>query len=128
MSGTRATTRKRARTASDATSSDAQKEMVHGLEGVQSAAECARTRDVEFRYDDDSIILIARDVEFRVYKGLLADHSPVFKDMFSLPQPPITASFSSTHTDLPCPVVHLSDSPEDLRHVLRAYLPRGDSR
>ncbi|OJT03172.1 hypothetical protein TRAPUB_6248 [Trametes pubescens] len=46
----------------------------------------------------------------------------MLKDMFSLPQPPATASM----TDDACPVVHLSDSPDDLRYVLRAYMPKGD--
>ncbi|KAI0742447.1 hypothetical protein C8Q80DRAFT_1188462 [Daedaleopsis nitida] len=38
-----------------------------------------RTRDGEFWYEDGSIILVARDVEFRIYyKGLLAIHSSIF--------------------------------------------------
>lgn len=45
-----------------------------------------RQRDTEFWYDDGNIILVARDVEFRVFKGILAEYSPVFKDMCSLPQ------------------------------------------
>ncbi|EIW56922.1 uncharacterized protein TRAVEDRAFT_81124, partial [Trametes versicolor FP-101664 SS1] len=79
----------------------------------------------EFWYSDGNIILVARDVEFRVYKGLLADHSLVFRDMFSLPQPHATSSSTAALAEVPCPVVHLSDSPEDLRHVLRVYMPRG---
>ncbi|EIW56925.1 uncharacterized protein TRAVEDRAFT_127403 [Trametes versicolor FP-101664 SS1] len=93
---------------------------------MRSAQSVLRKRDEEFWYCDGSIILVAGDVEFRIYKGLLADHSPVFKDMFSLPQPPVAAS--PTRTNDPCPVVHLSDSPDDLRHVLRAYMPKGDPR
>ena len=49
-------------------------------------------RDEEFWYEDGNIILTARRVEFRVFKGILANHSPVFRDMFSLPQPPSNAS------------------------------------
>lgn len=75
-------------------------------------------KDSEFWYEDGNVILLARDVKFRVYKGILADHSPVFKDMFSLPQPP--GSVES------CPTVRITDSPEDLRHVLRVYI-RGTS-
>ncbi|KAL1938142.1 hypothetical protein VTO73DRAFT_11971 [Trametes versicolor] len=80
-----------------------------------------RQRDEEFWYEDGTIILIAGNVEFRIYKGILAEHSPVFKDMFSLPQPPQAAP-----DDLPCHVVHVSDSPEDLRHVLRIYMAKSD--
>ncbi|KAL1938144.1 hypothetical protein VTO73DRAFT_11973 [Trametes versicolor] len=83
----------------------------------------SRQHDEEFWYDDGTIILIAGNVEFRVYKGILAEHSPVFSDMFSLPQPPQGAV---TPGDPPCPVVHVSDSPEDLRHVLRVYMPKSD--
>ncbi len=78
-------------------------------------------RDEEFWYEDGTVILVARDVEFRVFKGILADHSPVFRDMFSLPQPPEAAI-------APCPVVHVTDTPEDLRHLLRACIPKIHSR
>lgn len=85
-----------------------------------------RTRDEEFWYSDGSIILVARDVEFRVYKGLLTRHSPVFRDMFFLPQLP--ASVPAECAEPSCPMVHLSDSSEDLRHILRVYMPRGGPR
>ncbi|TFK88107.1 hypothetical protein K466DRAFT_521356 [Polyporus arcularius HHB13444] len=80
-------------------------------------------RDGEFWYEDGSIILVARTVQFRVYKGVLADLSPVFADMFSLPQP--TSSLPAAPAD--CPLVHLDDSPEDLRHILRALFPKKDT-
>ncbi|RPD53663.1 hypothetical protein L227DRAFT_384391 [Lentinus tigrinus ALCF2SS1-6] len=80
-----------------------------------------RQRDEEFWFEDGSVILVARNVEFRVYMRVLADHSPVFADMFSLPQPK-SAATDRAHG---CPIVPLEeDSPEDLRHVLRALLPR----
>ncbi|KAL1938152.1 hypothetical protein VTO73DRAFT_11981 [Trametes versicolor] len=113
---------KRARTLSTVSGSGLQIGEKQNAEHMQSAQSVLRKRDEEFWYCDGSIILVAGDVEFRIYKGLLADHSPVFKDMFSLPQPPATAS----PTNDPCPVVYLSDSPDDLRHVLRAYMPKGD--
>ncbi|OJT05562.1 hypothetical protein TRAPUB_3611 [Trametes pubescens] len=86
-----------------------------------------RKRDKEFWHSDGTIILVARDIEFRVFKGILAEHSPVFRDMFSLPQPVDASSSTPPHraADDPCPIVHLSDSPEDLRHVLRVYMPKG---
>lgn len=89
---------------------------------------CAVFSRAEFWFGDGNIILVARDVEFRVYKGILADHSPVFDDMFSFPQPtpsttpPLATSTGST-TDT-CPFVHLTDSPEDLRHLLRVCMPK----
>ena len=84
----------------------------------------AKQQDEEFWYEDGTVILVVHDVEFRIYKGLLADHSPVFRDMFSLPQPPDPPEAGCA----PCPVVHLADSPEDLRYVLRIYMARGDPR
>ncbi|KAH9856172.1 hypothetical protein C2E23DRAFT_810383 [Lenzites betulinus] len=77
-----------------------------------------RERDKEHWYEDGNIIIVAAHVEFRVYKGILADHSPIFKDMFALPQPA-----DSQSTDVP--EVHVSDEPEDLRHMLQACMPKG---
>ncbi len=88
----------------------------------------ARTRDTEFWFEDGNVILVAKSYEFRVFEGILAHHSPVFQDMFSLPQPVSSALPEGTQTLDACPVVHLSDSPEDLRHVLRICLPRNDLR
>lgn len=118
------TSRKRARALSNASGSDIQNGEKKDAEHMQFPQSVLRKRDEEFWYSDGSIILVAGDVEFRIYKGLLADHSPVFRDMFSLPQPPVIASLTIDT----CPVVHLSDSPYDLRHVLRAYMPKGDYR
>ncbi|KAI0705966.1 hypothetical protein C8T65DRAFT_740693 [Cerioporus squamosus] len=52
-------------------------------------------KDEEFWMDDGTIILIARGVGFRVYWGVLSSHSPVFAEMFSLPQPAQSPSPSS---------------------------------
>ncbi|KAI0683669.1 hypothetical protein C8T65DRAFT_749389 [Cerioporus squamosus] len=82
-------------------------------------------RDEEFWLDDGTVILIARDVEFRVYGGVLATHSPVFKELLSEDSPVRTVSINGKD-DVPCPVVALSDSPEDLRHILRVYMPRSE--
>ncbi|KAL1938262.1 hypothetical protein VTO73DRAFT_11713 [Trametes versicolor] len=120
-------TRKRARL--DSNSGDPRDE--NGTQQASGEAhavsESTRKRDEEFWYDDGNIILIARDVEFRVYRGILAEKSPVFSDMFSLPQPPAgSSSAPAAVADGSCPVVHLSDSPEDIRQMLRAFMPRDD--
>ncbi|KAI0742438.1 hypothetical protein C8Q80DRAFT_907174 [Daedaleopsis nitida] len=81
------------------------------------AGERVARKDPDFWFDDGTVALVARDVEFRVYKGILAEHSPVFADMFSLPQ-------SSAECGTRVPVVHLTDSPEDVRHVMRALYPK----
>ena len=74
-------------------------------------------RDSELWFEDGTIILVARGVGFKVYRGPLVDHSPVFKDMLSLPQP------AATQVAPACPVIPLPDSPADLRHVLRVLMP-----
>ncbi|RPD58554.1 hypothetical protein L226DRAFT_489919 [Lentinus tigrinus ALCF2SS1-7] len=74
-------------------------------------------QDEEFWYEDGNIVLVVGDVKFRVFRGILADHSPVFREMFSLPQPPVEAT-------CPCPVIHLIDSPKEMRHILRVCFPK----
>ncbi|OJT09463.1 hypothetical protein TRAPUB_14066 [Trametes pubescens] len=113
-------TRKRARLDSATDDGcDTRQSTAEGSEDpVQDNSGSARTRDEEFWYDDGTIILVAGNVEFRVYKGILAENSSVFRDMFSLPQPPISSS-DVPSSENGCPIVHLSDSPEDLRHILR---------
>ncbi|KAI0743007.1 hypothetical protein C8Q80DRAFT_948709 [Daedaleopsis nitida] len=80
-------------------------------------------RDDEFWFEDGTVTLVARDVEFRVYKGLLASRSPVFRDMFSLPQPTTSSDIPSTPVSLDVPRVHLTDSPDTFRELLRILTP-----
>jgi len=79
----------------------------------------------EFTADDADIILRASRCnvtrEFRVHKTLLSIASPVFKDMFSIPQP----VSSTTPTEAPIPVIDVHDSPEDLEVFLRIIYPLG---
>ncbi|KAI0742514.1 hypothetical protein C8Q80DRAFT_1273169 [Daedaleopsis nitida] len=78
-------------------------------------------RDSEFWFENGNLTLIARDVEFRVWKAPLAAHSLVFRDMFSLPQPEAeTGQGSSSPTT---PIIHLSESPDELRQCLRVFFP-----
>lgn len=70
-------------------------------------------------YDDGNIVLEAELTQFRVYRGILCESSEVFKDLFSVPQPPSAEVLVDG-----CPVVHLSDSADDLQHVLKALYQR----
>ncbi|KIP02843.1 hypothetical protein PHLGIDRAFT_20388 [Phlebiopsis gigantea 11061_1 CR5-6] len=54
---------------------------------------------------------------FRIHRSVLAMKSGVFRDMFSLPQPEVDNA--SRQTD-DCPVIRLSDSPEDLAYFFDA--------
>ena len=95
--------------------------------GVQT--ESSLKHDDELWFANGNLVLIARDVEFRIWKTPLIRHSPVFRDMLSLPQDAPSSSTSSNETSTTVAsgaapaVVHLSDSPEDLRHFLRAFFP-----
>ncbi|RPD75421.1 hypothetical protein L226DRAFT_485561 [Lentinus tigrinus ALCF2SS1-7] len=96
----------------------ARKRTRHDEDAPQPQGLADLTRDKEFWLDDGSIVLITQKTAFKVYKGLLAAQSPVFADMVA------TATPDPEHSLEGCPVVHLSDSPEDMRHFLRALLPK----
>ena len=76
-------------------------------------------RDLHLWFDDGSIVLQAESTQFRVYRGILAANSPVFKDMFSLPQP------NGEELVEGCPVVTLHDSAVDMGHFLRSIHDAG---
>ncbi|KAM5537289.1 hypothetical protein V8D89_009019 [Ganoderma adspersum] len=78
-------------------------------------------RDAEFWISDGTIILVAQNVEFRFYRALLTDHSPVFKAMFAGQHPTRVVPIDEQQS-IGCPVIQLTDSPQDLRHILRAYV------
>ena len=65
--------------------------------------------------DDGSIVIQAENSQFRIHRTTLSRHSPVFRDMFSIPQPT-----DSDDTVDGCPIVRLSDSAEDVTHLLAA--------
>lgn len=90
-----------------------------------SAAKLLVKQDDEFWFEDGNIVLIARDIEFCVFKGILAKHSPLFRDMFSLPPPSRPLGSLQSHAAVAdtCSTVHLSDSPEDFGHILRVCMP-----
>ncbi|TFK85584.1 hypothetical protein K466DRAFT_551810 [Polyporus arcularius HHB13444] len=108
---------------------DASMENVEGAVEMDRGVLDALQKDEEFWFDDGTITLIAEDVEFRVYKGLLARLSPVLADMFSLPQPvtledktgPIGSDSATPH------VVHLTDGPQAFRILLKAIAPADEA-
>ncbi len=85
------------------------------LEGMGGKAE----RDKTFWFHDGTIVVLAGNIEFKVYAGPLIEHSPVFQVMFSLPQ----AGADPSAADRVRPPVHLSDSPCELRYLFELMLP-----
>ncbi|TFK84824.1 hypothetical protein K466DRAFT_210506 [Polyporus arcularius HHB13444] len=79
----------------------------------------AATRDADYWFEDGNIILVSENVSFKVYRGLLAEHSSVFRSMLDVGQ--------GTHNPAEvvdgCPVVPLYDSPNDLRGLFRIIFP-----
>ena len=69
--------------------------------------------------DTDIILKSSDDVQFNAYRRILIEASPFFSDMFSLPQPPDAEKWED------CPVVHLSDTVTDLRHILSVLFKVG---
>ena len=79
----------------------------------------------QFTADDADIVLRASRChaprEFRVHKTILSITSPVFKDMFDIPQPVSSATTPEATT----PVIDVDDTPEDLENFLRIIYPFG---
>ena len=75
-------------------------------------------RHEEFWLYDGSVVLAVGDTLFRVHKTVLANHSEVFADLFTVPQP------AGEDTIDGCHIVRLHDSREDFVDLLRAmYQP-----
>ncbi|KAM5536099.1 hypothetical protein V8D89_010198 [Ganoderma adspersum] len=76
------------------------------------------TQDEEFWLEDGNIVLVTKKRTFKICRGLLAIQSPIFADMFATANPNAGQLYDG------CPAIRLSDSPEDLRHLLRALIPK----
>ncbi|KAI1787620.1 hypothetical protein LXA43DRAFT_1098154 [Ganoderma leucocontextum] len=76
----------------------------------------------EFWFDDGNIVLAAQGDCFRVYRGLLATQSTVFAGMFPSSSDSVEDALDGY------PVIHLTDSPHDLVHLLRVLLPTSSIR
>ncbi|KAL4246536.1 hypothetical protein ABKN59_009966 [Abortiporus biennis] len=81
------------------------------------------TKCEEFWFDDGNIVLVARNTSFRVHKGFLRRQSPVFNDILNLPQSPDETSGAQIEA---CPIVQLSDSREDIHHMLSVLYDGGN--
>lgn len=64
--------------------------------------------------DADIILRTSGGKEFLAHKLILSVASPVFRDMFSIPQPP---------TESPLPIIDVDESPEALEVFLRIIYP-----
>ncbi|KAH8101967.1 hypothetical protein BXZ70DRAFT_1007192 [Cristinia sonorae] len=65
-------------------------------------------------FEDGNLVVVAENIGFKVYRGILAQHSEIFSDMLTLPQPADASTMDG------CLVVHVSDSATDIKHVMYA--------
>lgn len=80
------------------------------------------TKHPDLWFEDGNVVLIAENTGFRVYRGLLAKHSDIFRDMFSIPQPHSEAEDVLEG----CPVVRLADDrAEDVATILGILFESG---
>ncbi|KAI1787704.1 hypothetical protein LXA43DRAFT_1028014 [Ganoderma leucocontextum] len=71
-------------------------------------------RDEDVWLSDGNIVIVAADtMAFRVHKSILSLRSEVFRDLFLLPN----ADAATMETMDGCPVVRVSDSPDDIRRL-----------
>ncbi|KAJ7142088.1 hypothetical protein C8R43DRAFT_1109255 [Mycena crocata] len=70
----------------------------------------------ELWFQDGNLVIQAGKSLFRVYRGILATHSPVFEDMLSFPQPPDSELVDG------CPLVRLPDASNEVAVFLKALL------
>jgi hypothetical protein len=70
----------------------------------------------ELWFPDGNIILEARNRRFKVHHGVLSLHSPVFKDMFTLP---IAGNVPAQEGEPPVVVLH--DAGMDVEYMLREF-------
>ncbi|KAM5537023.1 hypothetical protein V8D89_009352 [Ganoderma adspersum] len=77
-------------------------------------------RDEQGWFSDGNIVVVAaNEVAFRVHKGILSLRSEVFRDLFSLANTGTDAATAEVDSETieGCAVVHLTDPPEDVRHL-----------
>ncbi|KAJ7932793.1 hypothetical protein B0H13DRAFT_1701192 [Mycena leptocephala] len=74
----------------------------------------APKRVQELWFEDGNIVIQAGNSQYRVFRGILATHSPVFLDMLSFPQPPDSEVVED------CPLVRLQDKEVEVTPFLRA--------
>ena len=113
--------RKRLRTDSDATASSSTSQTATRGIPDPTAADIvdAATRDGDYWFEDGNIILVSENVAFKVYRGLLAEHSSVFRSMLDIGQAiPNPAEMVDG-----CHVIPLYDSPNDIRGIFRLIYP-----
>ncbi|KAH9930362.1 uncharacterized protein B0H18DRAFT_930687, partial [Fomitopsis serialis] len=89
-------------------------------EGTDAGLTPVKLQSPYDREDGDVILRSSDGVSYKAHRVILTIASPVFADMFSLPQP------TASHQAAPAPVVDLVESSRTLRALLDACYPIAD--
>ncbi len=79
-----------------------------------------RERHKSLWYSTGNVVLVTSKILFRVYDGILAQHSPTLRDRLLLARPDV--EFGQELVDVP--VIHLDDDPTELSHFFSALYDR----
>ncbi|KAH8099850.1 hypothetical protein BXZ70DRAFT_941514 [Cristinia sonorae] len=74
-------------------------------------------RHTDLWYEDGNVVIVADRTAFKVHRTILSQHSLVFADMFSFPQPATNPDESYDG----CPMVQVSDNATDMAIVLDIF-------
>ncbi|TFK47463.1 hypothetical protein OE88DRAFT_806916 [Heliocybe sulcata] len=80
------------------------------------------TRSTDLWFKDGNVVLQAESMLFKVFRGILAINSEIFKAMFALPLPQTPDVYEGQ------PLVIMNDSAEDLTYFLSAIFYRAALR
>lgn len=69
-------------------------------------------RHQDYWFEDGNTVLLVGDIAFRVHRGILSRNSPVFRDLFKVPQEATQEKMDG------CPVVRLSDHGAEVAALL----------
>ena len=77
----------------------------------------ALNRHPDLWFDDGNVVLRVEDTIYKFLRSILSRESPLFADMFSLPQ---AADIDSSDTYHGCPLVRFSETAKDMSCFLAA--------
>lgn len=66
-------------------------------------------------FDNENVVIKAQAKLFRLSRGILTQQSPIFADMFRIPQPPDMQMVDG------CPLVEIPDSADDAAVFFSSY-------
>ncbi len=90
---------------------------------VQATVEFTRDADSDIWFEDGNVAILAGSTAFRVHKGQLSRHSDIFDGLFRIPQASasdIESSLGFVDSMEGCPLVTVSDTAFDFKHLLHA--------